>query len=56
MVWYFIGVCIVNRTLHGRSEIGNFSSCFQILKEKVSISTWPCNLLYISLFNLKLHA
>ena len=26
MVWYFIGVYIINRTLHGRSEIRNFSS------------------------------
>ena len=26
MVWYFIGVYIINRTLHGRLEIPNFSS------------------------------
>ena len=26
MVWYFIGVYIMNRTLHGRLEIGKFSS------------------------------
>ena len=26
MVWYFIGVYIINRTLHGRLEIRNFSS------------------------------
>ena len=26
MVWYFIGVYIINRTLHGRLEIENFSS------------------------------
>ena len=26
MVWYFIGVYIINRTLHGRSEIQNFCS------------------------------
>ena len=26
MVWYFIGVCTINRTLHGRLEIQNFSS------------------------------
>ena len=25
MVWYFIGVYIINRTLHGRLEIQNFS-------------------------------
>ena len=27
MVWHFIGVCIINRILHGRLEIRNFSSC-----------------------------
>ena len=26
MVWYFIGVYIIDRTLHGRLEIRNFSS------------------------------
>ena len=26
MVWYFIGVYVINRTLHGRLEIRNFSS------------------------------
>ena len=26
MVWYLIGVYIINRTLHGRLEIRNFSS------------------------------
>ena len=26
MVWYFISVCIINRTLHGCLEIWNFSS------------------------------
>ena len=26
MIWHFIGVYIINRTLHGRSEIRNFSS------------------------------
>ena len=26
MVWYFIGVYIINRTLHGRLEIRNFPS------------------------------
>ena len=26
MVWYFIGVYIIKRTLHGRLEIRNFSS------------------------------
>ena len=31
MVWYFIGVYIINRTLHGRLEIQNFSSKFLLL-------------------------
>ena len=26
MVWYFIGVYIINRTFHGRLEIRHFSS------------------------------
>ena len=26
MVWLFIGLYVINRTLHGRLEIGNFSS------------------------------
>ena len=26
MIWYFIGVYIINRILHGRLEIPNFSS------------------------------
>ena len=26
MVWYFIGLYIINRTLHGRLEIRNLSS------------------------------
>ena len=26
MVWYFIGVYIIDRTLHGRLEVRNFSS------------------------------
>ena len=29
MVWYFIGVCIINRTLQGHLEIRNFSSCVE---------------------------
>ena len=29
MVWYFIGVYIINRKLHGRLEIRNFSSCVE---------------------------
>ena len=30
MVCYFIGVYIINRTLHGSLEIQNFSSCVEI--------------------------
>ena len=29
MVWHFIGVYIINRILHGRLEIWNFSSCVE---------------------------
>ena len=29
MVLYFIGVYMINRTLHGRLEIPNFSSCVE---------------------------
>ena len=63
MVWYFIGVYIINRTLHGHLEIRNFSSrvekifnewaqriseiFFNIQKEKFRISAWPCNILYL---------
>ena len=62
MVWYLIGVYIVNRTLHGRLEIRNFSSdveedftrslCslgkyFSTLQKKFRISARPCNILYI---------
>ena len=35
---------IINRTLHGRLEIRNFSSCVE--KEKFRISARPCNILY----------
>ena len=63
MVWYFIGVYIINRTLHGCLEIRNFSSrvekifhsfaaltceIFLTLEEKFRISVRPCNILYIS--------
>ena len=43
MVWNFIGVYLINRTLHGRLEIRNFSSRV----EKIRISARPCNILYI---------
>ena len=29
MVWHFIGVYIINRTLHGCLEVWNFSSCVE---------------------------
>ena len=62
MVWHFIGVYIINRILHDRLEIRNFSSrvekyftrslrslvkYFSTLEEKFRISARPCNILYI---------
>ena len=62
MVWHFIGVYIINRTLHDRLEIRNFSSSvekyftserservkyFSTLEEKFRISARPCNILYV---------
>ena len=46
MAWYFIGVYIINRTLHGRLEIRNFSSRVA-LEEKFRISAQPCNIFYL---------
>ena len=61
MVWYFIGVSIINRTLHDHLEIPYFLSCvkkyftrslllpvkyFLTLEEKFCISMRPCNILY----------
>ena len=63
MVWHFIGVYIINRTLHDRLEMRNFSSrvekyftserservkYFSTLEEKFRISARPCNILYVS--------
>ena len=31
MVWYFIGVYTINRTLDGRWEIRNFFSCVEVI-------------------------
>ena len=60
MVWYFIGVYVINRTLHSRLEIRNFSSrveknftrslrslvkYFPTLEEKFRISARPRNIL-----------
>ena len=62
MVGYFIGVYIINRTLHDRLEIRNFSSrvekyftserservkYFSTREEKFRISKRPCNILYL---------
>ena len=54
MVWYFIGVYKINRTLHGRLEIRNFFSCVEecftrSLRSlvKFRISERPCNILYL---------
>ena len=44
MVWYFTGVYIINRTLHYRLEIQNFSSR---VEGKFRISARPCNILYL---------
>ena len=33
MVWYFIDVYKMNRTLHGRLEIRNFFSCVEEFEE-----------------------
>ena len=54
-----MGVYIINRTLHGRLEIRNFSSRVEnisTLEEKFRISARPCNILYIPIFasNIKL--
>ena len=46
MVWYFIGVYIINRT----SPLGDTKflfSCFSIREEKFRISSRPCNILYL---------
>ena len=54
MVWYFSGVYIINRTLHGRLEIRNFSSRVENYftrraptEEKFRISARACNILYL---------
>ena len=50
--WHFIGVYIINRTLHGLLEIQISSSRVEkyftrSLEEKFRISLGPCNILYI---------
>ena len=47
MVWYFIGVYIINRTLHGRLERRSLVKYFSTLEEKSRISARPCNILYL---------
>ena len=51
MVWHFTGVYIINRTLHGRLEIRNFSLTREIFfltrEEKFRISARPCKILYL---------
>ena len=72
MVWQFVGVYIINRTLHGRLEIRNFSSrvekifhsfaaltheiLFNTREEKFRISAQPCNILYLSFLYLGVKA
>ena len=63
MVWYFIDVYIINRTLHVRLEIRKFSSLvekifhsfatptreiFLTLEEKFCISARPSNIRYLT--------
>ena len=63
--WYLF----INRALHDRLEIRNFSSCveniyliccahsgniFSTLEEKFCISAWPCDILYVLLNFLSL--
>ena len=51
MVWHFIGIYIMNRTLHGRLEIRNSSSSSEIFfstRDEKSRISWPCNILYLS--------
>ena len=40
MVWYFIGVYIINRTLHGRLEIRNFSSRVENISRLSAAKKW----------------
>ena len=53
-IWYSIGVYIINRTLHGRAEMRNFSSSvrslmkyFSTLRDKFRISARACDILYL---------
>ena len=46
MIWYFIDVYIINRTLHGRLEIGNFS-----LSVEKKFHEWAHNVKYNKSFD-----
>ena len=51
MIWYFIGVYIINRTLQNFSfrlekYFTRVSAYFLTLNEKFRISSWPGNILY----------
>ena len=64
MIWYFTGVYIINKTLHGHLKIQNFSSSVEkyftrllrslfkyfstLASEKFCIFKRPCNILYTS--------
>ena len=54
MVWYFIGVYIINGTLHGRLEIRNVSSrvekifhVFAALTHEIFFNTTQREILYL---------
>ena len=54
MVWYFIGVYIINRTLHGHLEIRNFSSrvekIFHIFQHSRRNCVSPCGHVISSIY------
>ena len=51
MVWYFIGVYIIHRTLHGCLEIQNLSSSVEkIFQHSKGNFVSPSSLLYISIY------
>ena len=71
MVWQFVGVYIINRALHGRLEIRNFSSrvekifhSFAVLTHEILFNTGreisylraACNILYLSFLYLGVKA
>ena len=62
MVWYFVGLYIINRTLHGRwryeiyllvlkkyftRSLRSLVKYFLTVEEKFCISTLPCNIFYL---------